>query len=237
MSQSETLQSTSLMSGLIDIYVDPKKALSAADERSGWTMLPLALVLMVPAVMVAYYFQTVDFNWFIDQMAAASPEEFPEEAREFLSPTVMMTTGVIGATISGLVGVVLNGLYLHFLAKITTTDSRKYSAWFRLAVWAAMPAAIIGVLAALLNYMLAGTNQVGLDDLAFYSVNSLFTHIPMGQPGASVMNALTPFTLWTVALTGTGLHLWTGRTMGKSLILAAIPAIIVYSVWSVVSFG
>ena len=232
-------QSSSLIAGLIDIYVEPKKALNALKSERGWTAVPLVLVLLVPVVLISYYFLTVDFEWMVDAMfASASPEEMPPEAREFLTADRMLIFGVVGAIFASMAMLALSALYLNFLAKMTdTAGDFTYSNWFSLSVWANMPAAILASLASLAYYMLSGTNQVGLDELAFFSLNSLVTQIPLGQPGASIMGAITPFSLWSVVLVALGLETWTGRTFGKALLLAAIPTVIIYSVWAVVSFG
>ena len=232
-------QSNSILAGLTDIFVDPKKALTAADANKGWTLLPFLLVLGTSMLAQVYYFATVDIDWFADYMIAAqvaAGNEMPPEAASFFTRNTMMITSVVGVVIMISAILAIQALYLHLVAKTTTADDRKFGDWFKLSVWTAMPSVVIA-LAILINYALAGTTQFAPENLNFLSANALIAHIPPGQPGASFMDSLSLSMLWGLGLLALGLQLWTKRSFGKSLVIAVAPYVVIYGIWGAVAFG
>jgi len=220
-------QSTSPFSALVDIITDPKKALAGAGENTGWLWLPLILIIAVPLLVTSYYFQTVDFDWFFDQMvatAAAQGNEIPAEAKDFLTPTTLTVGAIFGIAIVVPLVMAITALYLNLVNKSTSSDERGFGSWFALTAWAGMPS-VLASLASLVFYLTAGTNQISAEELQFFSANALITHYPTGHPMAAIMTAISPFLFWSIGLYTVGIMQWTKRTLVPSLIIAAIPTI------------
>ena len=218
-------QSTSPVSALVDIITDPKKALAGAGENTKWLWLPLVLIIAVPLAMTSYYFQTVDFDWFFDQMvaaAAAQGNEMPAEARQYFTPTTMTAGAIAGIAVFAPLIMAITALYLNLVNKFTTNDERGFGSWFALSAWAGVPS-ILASLATLIFYMVSGTNQISFEELQFFSANALFTHYPTGHPMAAIMTAITPFLFWSIGLYTIGIMQWTKRALLPSLIIAVIP--------------
>ncbi|MCJ9428052.1 YIP1 family protein [Kordiimonas marina] len=230
-------KSASVVSALADIFVDPKKVFRAADGQKGWTLLPLFLVLGAALLMQVYYFSTIDVGWYFDHVILAVKPDIPDDARAHVTRTILMIQGSVLPTIMILIMLAILALYLFLVAKTSSPDDRKYGAWFKLVIWSTMPA-VLASIAVMVNFALAANPQmVSPNDLQFFSVNALFTHIPIGQPGATLMDSLTPFTLWSIALMAVGLQVWTNRTFVRSLIIAAAPYIVVFGVMAISAFG
>jgi Yip1 domain len=232
-------QSTSAVSALIDIITDPKKALAAVGENTGWLWLPLVLVILVPVSVTVYYFQTVDINWLVDQLmaaAAAQGSEIPDEARQFMTATTMSLGTVFALAVIVPTMMAITALFFHLVNKFTSANERPYGSWFALTAWASVPS-VIASLAALGYYMSLGTNQITFEELQFFSVNALITHYPITHPAMQLMSAITPFAFWTVGLYTLGIMIWTKRSMMSSLIIAIIPTLAIYGVMSIGAFG
>ena len=231
-------QSRSLSAALIDIHVDPKKALRTVEEgRRHWTWLPLILVLICPIAITGYYFATVDIAWLADTMLASAGTDVPPEAAQYMTRTMMMVSTFVSQTIVILLILGLMALYLHLVARVMTVDGHSYGKWFRLVVWASIPASVIASLAMAVNYLASGTDQMTPTQLNFFSANALITKIPAGMSGASMMETITPFTLWTIGLLALGISLWSRRSYGTSLLIALAPYIVIYGIWALLSFG
>lgn len=229
-------QSTSATSGLVDIITNPSKALIAADTEPKRMWLPFVLAMLIPIILSVYYFSIVDMDWMFQQVQAASAaqgQEVPEEAREFMTSTIFMGSAVVGTIVMVAAMTALSAFYLLMVAKFTSEDTRSFGKWFSLSAWSSVPNTLAALLM-IIYFAAMGNNQMGLEDVSFFSANSLLTHYPSGTPQAGYFGAITPFLFWSVWLVAMGLKLWTDRTMGKSLFIAALPYALVYGIWGVV---
>ena len=230
-------QSKSAVSGLIDIITNPSKALIAADNEPKRMWLPFILSMVIPIILTVYYFSVVDIDWMFQQMqaaAAAKGQDMPEEAREFLTPSILMGGSIIASIVMVLIITALSAFYLLMVAKFTSEDTRSFGKWFSLSVWTSVPNTL-GALLMIIYFAAMGSSQIGLEDVTFFSANSLITHYPSGTAEAGFFNAITPFLFWSIGLVAMGLKLWTDRAMGKSLFIAALPYVIVYGIWGAVA--
>lgn len=225
-------KSTSAAAALVDIITDPKKALAGAGENTGWLWLPLVLIIGVPLAVTSYYFQTVDFDWFFDQMvavAASQGNEMPAEARNFFTPTTMTVGSIVGIAVIVPIIMAITSLYLNLVNKSTTSDERGFGSWFALSAWAGVPS-ILASIATLIFYLMSGTNQIGMEELQFFSANALITHYPNGHPMAAIMTSITPFLFWSIGLYTVGIMQWTKRALVPSLIIAVIPTAVYFGI-------
>lgn len=229
-------QSSTITSCLVDIIADPKKSLRAVGQNKKWLWMPLILLIVIPISVTLYYFNTVDFDWLVDHIFASLDKDVPDEARDFMTRGMMISTTVASQVIFVPALLTLYGLYLHLVEKLSTSDERGFMSWFSLSVWTSFPSVLASV-AMMIYYLTAGNNQVGFDELSFFSLNSLVTHYPMGHSAMSFMSSLTPFTAWNIGLVALGLMLWTKRTFLNSLIIATLPYAVVYGIWGFIAFG
>ena len=226
-------ESSSAFSGLIDMITDPAKAMRAADNHPKRMWLPFILSIVLPCIFVAYYFSVVDMEWMFQQtqaQAIANGGEMPDEARAFMTSGIMMGSALAGTVIVVSIMTAISAVYFLMVSKFTTEDTRGFGAWFSMSAWAGVP----GILAALLMiiyFAVAGNSQMGMEDVTFFSLNSLAMHYPSGSPQAGFYNAITPFMLWSLFLLAVGLKTWTGRTMGKSLMIAAAPYVVMFGIY------
>lgn len=225
--------SKSAVSGLVDIITDPSKALIAADREPKRLWLPFILAMIVPAILSVYYFSIVDMDWMFQQMQAAASvqgQELPDEMRDFFSSSIMMG-GAVGASIVMAVLVTsISALYLLIVAKFSSEDKRSFGKWFSLSAWVSVPSTLAALLM-IIYFATMGNSQMGLEDISFFSANSLFAHYPEGSNEASFFGGITPFLFWSIGLLALGIKVWTGRTYAKSLLIAALPYVVVFGAW------
>ncbi|PCI63056.1 MAG: hypothetical protein COB37_05655 [Kordiimonadales bacterium] len=232
-------QSTSAFSALIDVFVDPKKAFEGLDANPGWFWMVFILIIVTPMALTTYYFQTVDIAWLVGQAetaAEAAGTPLPEEAKAFMTAGAMTATTAIGQLIIIPVIFVIWAVYLNLVNKFTMNDTRGFKNWFSLSIFAAAPN-LLASIAALVYFMVSGTNQISLEDVQFFSANSLITHYPTGHSAATFMGSITPFMFWNIALMTIGIKAWTKRSFMKSLMISLAPYIVIYGAWSYSAFG
>ena len=236
-------QSTSALSALVDIFVDPKKAIEGLDANPSWFWMPLILLIVVPTSAVIYYFYTIDILWVYDQgiiqtaaLGIEIPEEAVEQGRKEATASGMAIQNSIGTIIAPFVIYSIVALYYNIVNKFTMNDTRGFKNWFALAVYAHAPV-ILATIVAILYYGVIGDDQMGLEEMQFFSANSLLTHLAANEAGSSLFGSITPFTFWTIGLFTVGLMTWTKRTLAKSLMITSAPYVAIYGVWAYIAFG
>lgn len=229
--------SNTAVSGLIDIITNPTKALLAADQKPRRMWLPFILAILISTVLSIYYFSVVDMDWMFQQLQTATEakgQELPDEMREFFSSSTLMAAAIGGSIVMVVLTNLITAFYLLMVAKFSTEDQRTFGKWFSLSVWTSFPITLSMVLM-MLYFAVLGSSQIGFEDLSFFSINALVMHYPSGSTEAAFYSQITPFLFWVIGLLAMGLKLWTERTIGKSLIISAVPFVVIYGLWGFAS--
>ena len=90
--------SKSAFAALIDIFVDPKKAIYGQDQNLKWLWWPIVLVLLSAIATWVWYYQIVDIDFLIQDFIAQQGEVTPEQRdamESSMSPGLMMTMTVV----------------------------------------------------------------------------------------------------------------------------------------------
>ncbi|WND04065.1 YIP1 family protein [Temperatibacter marinus] len=229
-------QNASPVSTLLDIITSPHQAVKNIQGNNKWMWLPLILLLGVNSAVLAYYYQIIDIDWMFDQISASSPEPLPEQARGFMTRGAMTTTSVLGVMIMIPLFMALYAFYLNMFDKFTAKGDHGFGSWFSVSVWSSFPS-IIMPLASLIVLLTTSSDQITMDEMNFMTANALITHYPIGDPAAGFMSALSPFLFWSLWLLALNVSHKTNRSMSKSLVIAAIPYVIIYGIWGAMVLG
>ncbi|MDH3413477.1 MAG: hypothetical protein OEM98_13475, partial [Gammaproteobacteria bacterium] len=103
--------------------------------------------------------------------------------------------------------------------------------WFSFSVWTSF-VGVFGALAAFVVIFTADSNQLAAEKLQVLSLNSLILHANPGDRLFTWGNSLSLINFWTIFLMSIGYARWTGATIVKSTIIAALPWVLVFGVWA-----
>jgi hypothetical protein len=119
-----------------NILVAPTETLSKLRERT-FFLFPFLVVLGSQALVIVFYYQVVDFDWLMEYMLAALPEDMSPQARESvlennrrMSPTLMAGIGTVSSAIMFSIIWTINAGYLT-LASSLRGDNIKIQAMVR----------------------------------------------------------------------------------------------------------
>ncbi|MCG2583694.1 YIP1 family protein [Massilia sp. TS11] len=214
---------------IAQIFYEPTAAFNALKEKPrAW--LPLLLLIVSSAIIVAWYFQTVDMAWLIDR---SLPPDFPAERRataaQFMTRNGMLLTG-LGGVVAGMpIVFALFGLYYTIAAKFTGMEI-SFGKGFALAAWSALPGLIGFPLMAL--QIATGHGQMAMQDANMLSLNFLLVHARPFTPWATFADSITVVTFWTIGLSVLGLRAWSGKSMATCVTVAVLPYAIWYGCWA-----
>ena len=223
------------MSTLISIFIDPAKAMQAVRERS-MIWLPLLLMTLGTAAMMAWYYQMVDFPWLQDQILAASGQTDPkalEAARGFMSRGFMSGIGIVGVLISIPVILLLTAVYYLLAAKVIGNDLG-FGKWFAFSTWAAVPT-LLGIPLMAVQILMSSNGQLALEALNPLTLNNLVFHLPASDPWARLLNAINITSLWAAVVAIIGYKVWTAKSTMTSAFVVLLPQIVIFGGWAVIA--
>lgn len=218
----------------VALFTEPRRAFDAIAERPRW-LFPLLVLILSSLVVLAWYYSRVDFAWLIDQQLNASPrtanmtEEQRQAAAQFTKPGVMISISLIGVIVVTVLVRVLEAVWYVLAAKVGNVE-RSFRHWLSFACWTSLPQ-VIGVVPAMLVMMTATTTQMDPGAITPLSLNELFFHRGMAEPGYSFLANLSVLSLVGLGLAVFGLHHWTRRSWLFSAIFVLLPPVLIYGIW------
>jgi len=227
--------SYSVFNAMVDIVASPGKALGEIRHHTSWLWWPLLITMLLAAGLFVYYYGWVDFPWLVEETIRQVPSEdraaSADAIRQFMQPGRSMWTTVIAIVIMSLVIYTLQATYLHLANKLTTGAEIGFGSWFSFAVWTSF-VGVFGTLAAFVTIFMADSNQLVTQGLQVLSMNSLLVHASPGDPWFTWASSLTLINFWIIFLMSIGFARWTGATMMKSTIIAALPWVLIFGIWA-----
>jgi hypothetical protein len=79
---------------------------------------------------------------------------------------------------------------------------------------------------------MANSNQVSLESLDVFSLNSLLVHASPGDPWFRWATSLRLLAIWSLVLLIMGFSRWTGASMAKSTVIAVLPTVLIFGIWA-----
>jgi hypothetical protein len=221
------------------LATNPSSAFAELRERPRF-WFPLLLIVLSTAILAFWYYTIVDIDWLKDAMFSnnADIQKMPEaeraQAMAMVSRGTMRWGSVIGVCFALPIFFVLHAVYLLIAAKVTKMPFG-FKHWFSLTCWTAMPLLISNVVAAIL-LLIAENPQIGPGAMQPLSLNELLLHRPFGSPGQAFFESLTiPGVLGWILLI-IGVRTWSQRSWLFSSIVALIPVVLLYGIWSAFAF-
>ncbi len=224
-----------VFNAMVDIVASPGKALDEIRHHTSWLWWPLLVSILLAAGMFIYYYNWVDFTWFVEetirQIPAENRAESAEATRQYMQPGIVMWFSVLMVVVMSFVIYTIQATYLHLANKLVTGADIGFGGWFSLTAWANF-VNVFGTLAAFATILMADSNQLSSQALAALSLNSLLVHASFDSPWFTWANSLNLIHFWTIALICIGIARWTGVSMVKSAVIAALPWVLIFGIWA-----
>ena len=221
----------------LDILISPTVAFDTIKEKKGWSWLPFILLSTSSFLLFMYYFNAVDFAWLkeqmINQVEASKPmtDDELKAISSFYEKDTMLWSTAIGGVVAMLFFNAISAIYYHIATKISAASEYTFTQWYGFTWWASFPA-VISVLLSALVVFLAPDGMVSMQDLQPTSLNSLLFSVEPSHAWFSLLEAISIFSFWTIAIASIGLKSWLNLSSKKSLILAVAPQVIIYGLWA-----
>jgi hypothetical protein len=220
------------------ILTSPRVAFMELRERPRF-LFPMVLTLASTVAVLVWYYLFVDFPWLAEHMLSANerlqqmPEAQRTKAMAMMSKPVLMGSSIIGGVVAIMVFRVLEAGYYSLAGKITNVQY-SFRHWFALSWWTSLPH-LLGVVVMAGFLLLASSNQIGNEELQLLSLNELFFHRSMQEPGFTLLSNLTILHPWAWLLTVIGIRAWSGRSLLFSALFALTPIVLIYGGWALIA--
>jgi hypothetical protein len=222
---------TSAFACLINIFVDPKKALTDISGHTRWLWYPLLIMMLVTTAFGLWYYMTVDIGWMADQilstMSAKMDADKLEQVRHSFTRGRFLFGAVLGGTVFVALIYLIQALYLFMVSKVAGYEVQEFGKWFSFTAWVSFPG-VLAPVAQAISYLFSPNKQVSLYQLDVTSLNTLFFHLPMQSHWFTTIYSLRLTLFWTLGLMVYGFSIWTKKSLTKSAIVVLAPYVIIY---------
>ena len=224
---------------VVALATQPRKAFEELAVRPRF-WFPLLLAIVLGAGSTFWYYQVADINWVIDQTLNASPrtaqmtEAQRAQAAQFMSPTTLKWSGTIAAAVIVALIHVIGSVYYVLAGKVVNVQ-QSFKHWFALSTWSALPT-LLGILPAAVVLLTTTNGQIDQSAMAPLSLNELFFHRKIGEPGYTMLLSLTLLQplAWLLAIIG--IQEWSKRSWLFSTVFALLPSVLIYGIWAWIAF-
>ena len=224
------------MNQLVNIFLEPSKVFNELNEKPNF-WLPIVLIAVSSAVMVLWYFQVVDSEFFMDQTLAQSGREMTAaeiaQAKQFMPGTAVMGYfGAGAALIFTPIMFLVFGVYV-FLASKVTGQAHSFKKSMSLVSWSSMPS-LIGVVIACIGIAMMNP-QTMLDSLMLTKIDPLLVNLPFDHAYKTLAKSLDLIMFWTVFLLALGWKNWGKTSWTQAITVAALPSVGIFGgmlVWA-----
>jgi hypothetical protein len=202
--------------------------------------LPLTLTLAGTVAVLFWYYSVVDIAWLADHLIDSNarlrqlPEAQREQAMASMTRTGLMVSAMVAAPLIIMVIRLIEAGYYSLAGKIANVQY-SFRQWFALSWWTSLPH-VLGIVTMAALLLLSDSNQLGSEELQVLSLNELFFHRAMGEPGAALLSSLTLLHPWAWALSVIGVRTWSGRSLAFCTVFALAPTVAIYGIWALFAF-
>ena len=227
------------MAGVVRLVVDsllaPSAAFASIRARPVWAWMVIALIVISSALSVYALIGSASPEWIVEQQLQEVSDLKPDEreaARRTLLEIAPYAAHLAAASTAITMPIFCALLALfYFLGERALGTSRNvYGQWFGLSAISLMPMLINALGLIVLCFIQPGDKPLQLANYA--SLNALVLGLAPGERGHGLAAALSLFYLWNIVLAAIGTRVFSGYGWGKSVLLAALPYLLLFGVWA-----
>ncbi|WP_298441761.1 YIP1 family protein [uncultured Ferrimonas sp.] len=216
------------------IWLHPAAVFTELKQRKHWSWLPFLLVMMLPALVGALYFDRVDWSWYqqnfvLPALQGLTPAD-KEIALEFSSRATYLWSSLSSVLIGGILVAACYGFYLSKMTQLDEENIQGFGDWFGLCWWTFLPTLVASAIGLLL--LLIGDNQQSPNMvLAPLSIANLL-QLSTEQPWFNLASSVSLTTLWTALLQYKGVRAWTTLKPLISWVIVLTPYVVLFGIWA-----
>ena len=226
------------MQNLILAITNPRQLFENNKEDHEF-VLPMILILVVVGVCGALSLFAVDYASMMEEGFAAqeqilrnlgqSEEQIAgamELARQTSAtgPGVMELSGaLIGAPIITFIMVLLWAIYFKIVASAMSLGG-SFGDWHAFVWWTRVPIAVGAIVTLIINFL---TNPGSTAEMSVLSFAYWFGIEP-SMWTSQFLYAFDVISLWIIIVAGIGFSAWTGKPLGISILIAALPVVLLF---------
>ena len=237
-SQSIKTGPAGLVTTAINILTSPSEAFTELEQRPA-KLFPLIIIMLPLLAVMFWYFTVIDFDWYIDDTLAVtnlgdSQLGQARQAMESMSQTTFRMIGVFGGAAGMLLVWVLQASYLSLVSQLNG-DRFRFTHWFSLAVWTALPY-LLTVIGMAVTISLNPNGQLSSFDLDPLTLTNLGITSSNNMVSLA-LNSVSLTQIWGVVLTVLAFKQWlvSGWIRALSIVLAPYLLIIGVSAYFLIS--
>ena len=231
------MNSATASPSFIDVFASPNEFFTGLLNTKTKTWLALLMLLAVTSSGVLIFYSGMSIDWVIEQQMLHIDDVSPSEEQEiynFLSQSAPYT-GILGATFSAIFYVILISVLAGYFKLVGRKNQNlTYKDWFSFSVWIQMPF-VVHMLGLMALVFTADSPNLSLTLVNYSSLNQLLLDLPIGHSFFDIAEALNLFYLWSIALAAIGLIRWANLSQAKAWSFAALPYVLVFSLWGLLS--
>lgn len=192
--------------------------------------LPMWVVLLGTCAAMAWFYSIANVELLMEQQlnanprAAAMSDAQREQTMRFMTRGVQLGIGVCSTLFFLTLVRLVEALYYRIVGN-ATGHRRSYRQWFAFAWWTTVPA-LIGIVSSMLLLATATGSPTDLGLLQPMSLNALYFHREIGEPGYQVLSSISVLMLVTAGLTAYGQKCWSGRSWLYAVLVSATPLVL-----------
>ena len=225
--------SQSKLSLAINLFTSPTETFAALKHHPS-KLFPLLLIAAGNALVMFWYFNIVDYSWYIDDVIAglnleADQIEDTREGMEALSRTTMMGFALLGGFVGIFLMFLLQTVYLSLVAALRG-DQYKFGHWFSLVCWSGLPF-LLSAMGMAVTILLSPNGQLSVYDLDPLALRNLGM-VSNNESVQSLYNSVSLSMLWSLALILIGFNQWTGNGWFRSSVVVFAPYAAILGIWA-----
>lgn len=213
-------------SGLINDPVGTFLELKDAGIRTA--LVPLFIQIITTGVLLLIYYQWVNFDWLLTQLAKGMSPTEGKVLVKILTRATLSTSSMLGSALIIPLVTLIFALYFFLFGKIYNIDKR-YSQWFVFFTWASMPTVLtlpLGLFA-----MLMSDGRLMTDQINPLALNVLLD-LDDDSSWRTLASSVTVLLIMSNALTIIGFRTWTGFSWLRSFVVSMLPFAVIYAPWA-----
>ena len=234
---TENDRPATLLSLTINILISPNEAYADLKKRPS-KLFPLLLILLLNVLVLTWYFNMVDFAWYVDDALSLADleEEQLEVARESMnsmSRNAFLGFGILGSVVA-ILG--LNTIQSGYLTLVSALRGEpiKFGHWFSLQCWSGMPI-LLSVVGMLVTIALSPNGQLSAYDLDPFTFRNL-GFVSENQSLQSLLASVSLTMLWSTGLVIGGHRHWLSASWFRSIATVTAPYLLFLGIWSIFAF-
>lgn len=217
-----------------DVFIRPAEVFKALSIKDNWSWVPFILVAVISALPAYLYFGVVDYSWYVDgQLAMAMPDASPAELDNmrpaYGSGERAALLALFGTPLGLIVMSAIMGLYYTLVTRNDDKSIHSFFDWYGAQWWFMMPTLLASVISLGLILLIEPGSQVSQAVLSPTSLGFIFS-IENSSKWFGFMSSLRIDAVWVIYLGAICLQQWTNFSRKKSIIIAALPTVIILSV-------